>query len=106
MAGNREKSSHEKKKMGPEDQDHDCPARAQRQTTGRDLSGTSNPSQTQYYQWPDQFLANAHQVFNDNENQNERLSREHAHQRKIIGDLTVELKKPKSVLLGLAKEAK
>ena len=50
-------------------------------------------SQTQYYQWRDQFLANAHQVFADNEKKGEKLSRENTHLRKIIGDLTVELKK-------------
>jgi len=50
-------------------------------------------SQAQYYQWRDQFLANAHQVFADNEKKGERLTRENAHLRKIIGDLTVELKK-------------
>jgi len=50
-------------------------------------------SQTQYYQWRDQFLANAHQVFTDAEKKEEVLTRENAHLRKIIGDLTVELKK-------------
>jgi transposase-like protein len=50
-------------------------------------------SQTQYYQWRDQFLANAHQVFADNEKKGELLARENAQLRKIIGDLTVELKK-------------
>ena len=50
-------------------------------------------SQTQYYQWRDQFLANAHQVFTDNEKKGELLTRGNAHLRKIIGDLTVELKK-------------
>jgi transposase-like protein len=50
-------------------------------------------SQTQYYQWRDQFLANAHEVFTGNEKKGEKLSRENAHLRKIIGDLTVELKK-------------
>lgn len=50
-------------------------------------------SQTQYYQWRDKFLANAHQVFADNEKKDELLTRENAHLRKIIGDLTVELKK-------------
>lgn len=53
-------------------------------------------SQTQYYQWRDQFLSNAHQIFADNEKKNELLTKENVHLRKIIGDLTVELKKPKS----------
>jgi len=50
-------------------------------------------SQTQYYQWRDRFLANVHQVFDDKDKKTESLSRENAHLRKIIGDLTVELKK-------------
>ncbi|MCX6002967.1 MAG: transposase [Chloroflexi bacterium] len=50
-------------------------------------------SQTQYYQWRDQFLSNAHQIFADNEKKNELLTKENVHLRKIIGDLTVELKK-------------
>ena len=50
-------------------------------------------SQTQYYQWRDQFLANAQQVFDDNVKREESLTRENVHLRKIIGDLTVELKK-------------
>lgn len=50
-------------------------------------------SQTQYYQWRDQFLANAHQVFIESEKKGEILTRENTRLRKIIGDLTVELKK-------------
>ena len=50
-------------------------------------------SQAQYYQWRDQFLANAHQVFTENGKKGEILTRENARLRKIIGDLTVELKK-------------
>lgn len=50
-------------------------------------------SQTQYYQWRDQFLANAHQVFGKNEKKGEILTQENTRLRKIIGDLTVELKK-------------
>jgi transposase-like protein len=50
-------------------------------------------SQAQYYQWRDQFLANAHQVFGSYDKKEEILIRENARLRKIIGDLTVELKK-------------
>jgi len=50
-------------------------------------------SQAQYYQWRDHFLANAHQVFVGSEKKGEKMTRENAHLRKIIGDLTVELKK-------------
>jgi transposase-like protein len=50
-------------------------------------------SQTQYYQWRDHFLANVYQVFDSNDKKNELLSRENTRLRKMIGDLTVELKK-------------
>ena len=50
-------------------------------------------SQAQYYQWRDQFLANAHQVFSSYDKKEETLTRENVRLRKIIGDLTVELKK-------------
>jgi transposase-like protein len=50
-------------------------------------------SQTQYYQWRDQFLANAARAFVDVDKKELLLNRENARLRKIIGDLTVELKK-------------
>lgn len=50
-------------------------------------------SQTQYYQWRDQFLANASRAFVDTDKKEQQLSQENARLRKIIGDLTVELKK-------------
>lgn len=50
-------------------------------------------SQAQYYQWRDQFLANAHQVFINPVKKDKQLTRENARLRKMIGDLTVELKK-------------
>lgn len=50
-------------------------------------------SQTQYYQWRDQFLANIHLVFISNEHREKSLIRENVRLKKIIGDLTVELKK-------------
>jgi transposase-like protein len=50
-------------------------------------------SQTQYYLWRDQFLANAHQVFVDSDKKDQQLTRENARLRRMIGDLTVELKK-------------
>jgi transposase-like protein len=50
-------------------------------------------SQAQYYQWRDQFLANAHQVFVNPVKKDKQLTRENARLRKMIGDLTVELKK-------------
>lgn len=50
-------------------------------------------NQAQYYQWRDHFLANVHQVFDSNDKKKELLSRENTRLRKMIGDLTVELKK-------------
>jgi transposase-like protein len=50
-------------------------------------------SQSQYYLWRDQFLANVQEVFTDKNKKAEHLTKENARLRKIIGDLTVELKK-------------
>jgi transposase-like protein len=50
-------------------------------------------TQSQYYLWRDQFLAKMHKVFTESDQKENRLIRENAHLKKIIGDLTVELKK-------------
>ena len=50
-------------------------------------------SQAQYYQWRDQFLANIPQIFVDDSRREKALTKENARLKKIIGDLTVELKK-------------
>ena len=50
-------------------------------------------SQAQYYQWRDQFLANMPQVFIDDTRREKTLITENARLKRIIGDLTVELKK-------------
>jgi transposase-like protein len=50
-------------------------------------------SQAQYYQWRDQFLSNMHQVFVKDEQREKALTKENVRLKKIIGDLTVELKK-------------
>ena len=50
-------------------------------------------SQTQYYRWRDQFLAKLPQVFAEDNRREKALSKENARLKKIIGDLTVELKK-------------
>jgi len=50
-------------------------------------------TQTQYYQWRDQFLANMHQVFITDERKEKALTRENLRLKRIIGDLTIELKK-------------
>lgn len=50
-------------------------------------------SQAQYYQWRDQFLANMAQIFADDSRREKALTKENARLKRIIGDLTVELKK-------------
>ncbi len=50
-------------------------------------------SQSQYYLWRDQFLEKMHLAFIDDDRKDKVLTRENAHLKKIIGDLTVELKK-------------
>ncbi len=52
-------------------------------------------AQTQYYQWRDQLLKHGHQAF-DTKNitkKEEHLEQEVNRMRRIIGDLTIELKK-------------
>jgi transposase-like protein len=50
-------------------------------------------SQAQYYLWRDQFLANMHRTFVSDDHREKILTRENVRLKKIIGDLTVELKK-------------
>ena len=50
-------------------------------------------SQAQYYQWRDQFMTNLPQVFSANDRREKAMARENLHLKKIIGDLTLELKK-------------
>jgi len=49
-------------------------------------------AQSMYYRWRDEFLSNMHQIFNYNDREKE-LMRENVRLKKIIGDLTIELKK-------------
>jgi transposase-like protein len=55
-------------------------------------------SQSQYYRWRDEFLAKMHQIFDNNDKKDERLTRENQRLKQIIGDLTIELKKTEELL--------
>ena len=64
-----------------------------------ELCNTHQISQAQYYQWRDQFLANANRAF-ETQTLDQRLThlqRENAKLKTVIGDLTVELKKNEEV---------
>jgi transposase-like protein len=52
-------------------------------------------SQSLYYQWRDQFLANAAQVFEDPQRtrQEARLAQKNARLKPLVGELTFECKK-------------
>jgi transposase-like protein len=52
-------------------------------------------SQSLYYQWRDQFLANASRAFDvqQHHRQEARLARENARLKTLVGELTLELKK-------------
>jgi transposase-like protein len=50
-------------------------------------------SQAQYYQWREQFMTRMPQLFATTERREQTLTRENTRLKKIIGDLTVELKK-------------
>lgn len=56
-------------------------------------------SQAQYYQWRDQFLQNCPKAFEVHEqNQKEvQLERENSKLKKLVGELTLELKKSEEV---------
>jgi transposase-like protein len=55
-------------------------------------------SQSQYYQWRDQFLSNAGKAFDDNKKPKEqmRITRENQRLKGLVGELTLELKKARS----------
>lgn len=57
-------------------------------------------SQAQYYQWRDQFLANAAKAFETSKlNQQEtRLIKENDRLKALVGELTLELKKTDEIL--------
>lgn len=52
-------------------------------------------AQTQYYKWRDQFLKEAHTTFDVKKQslKEQRLQTENSKLKRIIGDLTIELKK-------------
>jgi transposase-like protein len=63
---------------------------------GRSLSEICNEhgiSQSEYYRWRGQFLERMPQLFGDNGKREENLRRENTHLKKIIGEMTLELKK-------------
>jgi len=50
-------------------------------------------SQAQYYQWRDQLMKQLPKVFENTEKKQANLARENERLKKLIGELTVELKK-------------
>ncbi len=50
-------------------------------------------SQAQYYQWREQFMKKMPELFLKTERREQSLKRENSRLKKIIGELTVELKK-------------
>ena len=56
-------------------------------------------SQAQYYQWRDQFMANMPRVFVEDNRREKALTKENARLKRIVGDLTVELKKTEEWLI-------
>ena len=57
-------------------------------------------SQAQYYQWRDQFLANAHKSFDtaDISQREAHLLKQNDKLKKLVGELTLELKKTEDEL--------
>ncbi len=50
-------------------------------------------SQAQYYQWREQFMTRMPELFLKTERREQSLERENGRLKKLIGELTVELKK-------------
>ena len=50
-------------------------------------------SQAQYYQWREQFMKKMPELFSNTERHEQSLARENSRLKKIIGELTLELKK-------------
>lgn len=50
-------------------------------------------SQAQYYQWQDQFMKKMPMLFSNTERREQSLVKENSRLKKVIGELTVELKK-------------
>ena len=57
-------------------------------------------SQAQYYEWRDQFLANASKAFEVHQqiDQVQRLERENSRLKRVVADLTLEVKKTEELL--------
>ena len=57
-------------------------------------------SQAQYYDWRDTFLANASKAFEIHQqaDQVQRLERENSRLKRVVADLTLEVKKTEEVL--------
>ena len=57
-------------------------------------------SQAQYYEWRDQFLANASKAFevHQHADQVQRLERENSRLKRVVADLTLEVKKTEELL--------
>jgi transposase-like protein len=62
-------------------------------------------SQAQYYQWRDQFLSHISQLFIRDDRKEKALTRENERLKRIIGELTVELKKNRRVATMRRKES-
>ena len=58
-----------------------------------DICAEYQVSQAHYYRWRDKFLANMHVAFSDKTPREVALIRKVSELKKVIGELTVELKK-------------
>jgi transposase-like protein len=55
-------------------------------------------SQAQYYDWREQFLKRMPALFSDNGRREKLLNRENSRLKKLVGELTLELKKRQEYL--------
>lgn len=74
----------------------------QNKTPIAELCNRYQISQSQYYNWLNEFQAKSHEVFNTTKKTKKelRLTEENKNLKRIIADLTIELKKTEFELVG------
>ena len=62
-------------------------------------------SQAHYYRWRDRFLTNMHQTFESRTSRESMLNQQVNELKKVVGDLTLELKKRRDRMVMVRKES-
>jgi transposase-like protein len=93
MAGEREKTAMSKRRKWDAKTKAMIVMQGLKGTPVADICTEYQISQAQYYQWRDQFMKQLPKVFENTEKKQASLAKENERLKKMIGELTVELKK-------------